>query len=149
MGGFERCPPTTKDKPVLPFTFQYGWIWKAANDYGTGIYNLIYIPIWVDLKGSDAVRFSAPRRDLHSNMGGFESAPQIIDARAVIRFTFQYGWIWKICSRRNGKHPIAIYIPIWVDLKAPKTLSASLLLCNLHSNMGGFERKPKKHSMKP
>ena len=54
---------------------------------------------------------------LHSIMGGFERPSLVTSPLWIVR----------------------IYIPLWVDLKAPPTTIIRRLVTHLHSIMGGFE----------
>ena len=72
MGGFESLIRSMRILHSYVFTFQYGWIWKLYYTKLYTLHNLIYIPIWVDLKAVGALSACSIGFYLHSNMGGFE-----------------------------------------------------------------------------
>ena len=69
--------------------------------------DIFWLPLWVDLKGRRLNR-PTPR---------------------PTRFTFHYGWIWKIRIMRTHRLAPCIYIPLWVDLKVVGVLASLSALC--------------------
>ena len=98
------------------FTFQYGYIYYLDKPCCLFPFPLIYIPIWLYLLCRRYYRKSSILSYLHSNMVIFIIKTKLRKWLEKLQFTFQYGYIYYLCSQTNSLLLSLIYIPIWLYL---------------------------------